>query len=536
LLIIVAVSVHYVSNLSPKQHFAQDYNALRLEYYPFSWHIVKKSPLVGIGIRTPREDFLTDYEVWHPHFNKKRFLEEVVRLKVCQNMFLTLMVGLGAPFFILYVVALSVLLVRLVRAAVRPAPGAVIPPVALLIPLAGSLFHLMVMDLLLMPYIAWFFHILLGLIPARRDEVAASDSPSIVSAASIVRSVPVAIGVAILGIFLGTHPAFDLRKLPSREALADYVKTMPLIAPFFAESPHRAEADSEVTPGSLVVNIRGYQGAALKWAVMCILDNSQSMTKAEEPWLPNRLRVATDFIQSLADSMQLGSMIGIRSFVDEGPLRRGQSEIQLRVSRLLCNWMETPIKRLDFMVAENLTEGVNNLCAAAENSLKRDFLTNSETTTPRILLITDGSRNCSARDMLHPAQSTKHGAVMAILDIVAVGINDAAAESYAETMSQSNGVFLRIEKPEDVRLVASQYIEVLAKQVPSAIVVTGQDKKHMMLPGAPISLPPGSYTVALPNLPGLDTAHRRIPSVTVKPGETRVLNVAISDSKPVVQE
>ncbi len=102
-------------------------------------------------------------------------------------MFLTLMVGLGIPFFILYVTALAVLLFRLLRVAVRPAPGAVIPPIALLIPLAGSLLHLMVMDLLMMSYVAWFFHVLLGLIPTRREAAAVVESPSIVSRASVAR-------------------------------------------------------------------------------------------------------------------------------------------------------------------------------------------------------------------------------------------------------------------------------------------------------------------------------------------------------------
>ncbi len=84
---------------------------------------------------------------------------------------------------------------------------------------------------------------------------------------------------------------------------------------------------------------------------MCILDNSQSMSKAGAPLLPSRLRLATEFISSLADSMQTGSKIGIRYFVEAGPIRRRQSEIQLRVSRFLCNWTDTPAKLPNFIVA-----------------------------------------------------------------------------------------------------------------------------------------------------------------------------------------
>ncbi len=83
----------------------------------------------------------------------------------------------------------------------------------------------------------------------------------------------------------------------------------------------------------------------------------------------------------------------------------------------------------------------------------------------------------------------------ATLDVVALGMNEEAAETYSETVSKSNGVLFRVERPEDVLKTVSQYVAILAKQVPAAVEISGQDTKHAVLPGAVISLVPGAYTV-----------------------------------------
>jgi hypothetical protein len=138
----------------------------RVENYLFSWHIAKKHPLLGIGLTSPRDQFLEDYEIAYPYVSKETFADSVRRIRTSENTFLNFMAELGFPFLIVYVFALAVLLRRLIRSAAGPlGEPALFPPLALLLPIAAGLLHFQVLDGLLHPQISWFFHILLGLIP-----------------------------------------------------------------------------------------------------------------------------------------------------------------------------------------------------------------------------------------------------------------------------------------------------------------------------------------------------------------------------------
>ena len=72
------------------------------------------------------------------------------------------MVGFGLPFGLIYLFAIVFLLVKLFRATFNPAKDSLIPPLAIFLPLTGVVLHFLVMDILLMPTIAWFFHVLLS--------------------------------------------------------------------------------------------------------------------------------------------------------------------------------------------------------------------------------------------------------------------------------------------------------------------------------------------------------------------------------------
>ena len=111
------------------------------ENYPFSWHIAKKHPWLGIGLRTPREQFLDDYEVIYPYVTREKFAESVKSIVSSENMFLTFACELGLPFTILYLVSVGYLVVKLLRMGLRNQETAVIHPVALLMSLAAGLVH-----------------------------------------------------------------------------------------------------------------------------------------------------------------------------------------------------------------------------------------------------------------------------------------------------------------------------------------------------------------------------------------------------------
>jgi hypothetical protein len=138
----------------------------RVENYPFSWHIALKHPFLGIGLRAPREEFLRDYEIKYPYVTRERFVQTLARVRTSENIFLTFMVEVGFPFLILYLFSLVILFRRLVHRVAMPASACCLPPLALLLPLTAALLHFQVLDGLLLPQISWFFHILLGLIPA----------------------------------------------------------------------------------------------------------------------------------------------------------------------------------------------------------------------------------------------------------------------------------------------------------------------------------------------------------------------------------
>ncbi|MGO9566819.1 MAG: O-antigen ligase family protein [Desulfomonilaceae bacterium] len=144
----------------------------RAESYPFSWHIALKHPFLGIGLRSPRDEYLEDYEIRYPYVTKEKFSASVKEIVTSENTLLTFMVDLGFPFFLLYTASVIILLLRLVQAVRLNRQSAFLPPLALLLPIAAGLLHFQVFDGLLHPQVSWFFHILLGLIGTAPDGLA----------------------------------------------------------------------------------------------------------------------------------------------------------------------------------------------------------------------------------------------------------------------------------------------------------------------------------------------------------------------------
>jgi hypothetical protein len=143
------------------------YVAYRLENYPFSWRIARQHPWFGIGVRTPREEYLQDYRFIFPYTDQRKFARQIRTDVTADNTFITFVTGLGFPFVLIYSLALVWLFGKLIRLTWRPPPGSSPAPLALLLPLAMALAHFQVYDGLLYPQNCWFFHVLLGLIPWR---------------------------------------------------------------------------------------------------------------------------------------------------------------------------------------------------------------------------------------------------------------------------------------------------------------------------------------------------------------------------------
>jgi len=149
-------------------HYKNRYHdsvSYRIENYAFSWHLARQHPFFGIGLWAPRDTFLEDYELTYPYLSKEDFTQWTRTLKTSENNYLTFLADLGIPFVLLYGGALGVIVIRLARQAIQPAPGIIIPPLALLVPIGGEMLHFVFYEGLFHPQVSWLFHILLGLAP-----------------------------------------------------------------------------------------------------------------------------------------------------------------------------------------------------------------------------------------------------------------------------------------------------------------------------------------------------------------------------------
>jgi len=284
LFVLSAAAAYYVSHLSHRGLF--QYQEYRLESYPFSWHVAKQHPVLGIGLRSPRVEFLDGYDVKLPAYSRHAFEREVNYLVTSENVFLTFMVGLGLPFLVLYALALVVLLARLFRLLAKPPPYMVFHPLVLLVPLTGCILHLFTTDALLYPQVNWFFHVLLGLIPS--PPVHAGERQF--SGTTVCMRLAAATAAVALGIVAGTHPALlpgyvpGIPGAPGQRVAANPPALVGDPGPGAPAGQAGAPVgkNGETAPrGGLVVNLEGYREAPVNWAVMLLVDNSPTMAAGE---------------------------------------------------------------------------------------------------------------------------------------------------------------------------------------------------------------------------------------------------------------
>ncbi len=163
LFLVSATAGHLLRPIIAEKNQYHESVAYRIENLRFSWHLVLEHPWFGIGLWAPREPYLKDYEIKYPYLTKEDFSAWTTKLKTSENNFLTFMADLGFPFILLYSSVVIAILGRLMSQALQSPAGAVLPPLALFLPLAGEILHFQVFDGLFHPQVSWFFHILLGL-------------------------------------------------------------------------------------------------------------------------------------------------------------------------------------------------------------------------------------------------------------------------------------------------------------------------------------------------------------------------------------
>lgn len=527
----VAVTAHFLSYDSTKKHYSKDYNWGRLEFYTFSAHIAKQAPWFGIGLRSPRTPYVSDYKGWHRSYSEKEFEQFISWAVSSQNIFLTFMVGFGSPFAVIYFFALVFLLIRLFRATLNPAPDSLIPPLALFLPITGAVLHFLVMDILLMPTIAWFFHVLLAMIPkpapmAQREKI---NFRSVLTVAGLT------IFAALIGIIVGTHPAFNPENFPTADEIKFKFRKLPIISAFYeAKSEH--EGPAKDTRAWLTVNIAGYHGGPAEWAILCVLDNSTSMAKDDAPWTPNRNAAALTLIDRLAKESGPGNELAVRDFGNVWPLKRKGRDVNLRVSRITIPWTDTPLKS-DLAVRLAKEEaGANNICAASASALTHDFLTLDPKFGPRILLITDASSECNIDSPVDLIEQTTFGDRKPLIDVALVGATGTWADRLREIAKNTGGFSFSVTSPEALNSGLTDYLRTLNKPQEEPVMVTQDDKSWRLTPGSTVELQSGSCDLKLPKIGGLTESARIIKDITLSGGEKKVINITIDKGHVSVQQ
>lgn len=553
LLAVALVAAYVMAYLNPKDTSKIEYQQYRIESYPYSWHVVKKHPLLGVGLRTPREEFLADYEVKHPAYPREQFASDLHTLVTPENAFLALLTGVGAPFLFLYGFGVVWLLAWLIRNFFRSPPaGQVLPSWALLVPLLGSLLHSLTTDTLMLPQIVWYFHLLLGLIP-KPEAVPARYAESWEAVAVRVAGL---VGALAVGLFLGTQPYFSPEKLPKADEIHALLKEVPVIKLLYVEKKPpdplreqpvdgrtgRGGQQTRETPagaglpdiyGTLIVNIEGYKGAPVDWAIMTILDNSKSMTEEFGRAGQTRRDVALDAVESLARAIPPSSRMAVRAFSYDGVARKKSKEIPLRVSRVLMDWTNMPSAKLQEVLKRIAFRDDNNLCAATSRSLQNDFNAITDLTR-RVVLVTDGHRECSFKEALRIIEKEKMRDDLRV-DVLAIDMPRSIRGPFSRLAADTGGIFVNLASPGEAGEALSGYFAVLQTYRPQPLEVLAANSKHRVLPGEKSRLSPGSYTIALPEIAGLDPTKRRIRDVKIVTGKTTVLNISDKQEELVIQ-
>jgi O-antigen ligase len=143
--------------------------AYRLENYPFSCYIAKQHPFSGIGLRAPRTAYLKDYKLQFQHITPEHFQYQVESIRTSENIFFSMLAGLGFPITVLFII---ILFQQMKNLWFTPALGYdkryIFHPYALFLSLMLVLLNSLLYDSFLFPQVSWYFGIMLGFIPTTK--------------------------------------------------------------------------------------------------------------------------------------------------------------------------------------------------------------------------------------------------------------------------------------------------------------------------------------------------------------------------------
>ncbi|MDQ7783692.1 MAG: VWA domain-containing protein [Desulfomonilaceae bacterium] len=536
LALLVAAAAHFVHYSAAENFSHPRYQVYRVESYPFSWHVAKNHPLLGVGLRAPREHLVDDYDPWHPHLTKQEFRRQTAELVTPENTFLALLTGCGFPFTLIYVGALSFLLFRLVRSVERPPPDMYFHPLVLLVAVTGSLLHSFTTDTMLHAQLCWFFHVLVGLIPKPSEQTTEQKTRRLRALAFPTAGT---VGAVIVGVIVGTHPALA----PDKFEFAPYLERIPIISAFSdadeknaAKDPPESTASPPppVLPGVLVIELHNLDVGREKWRMALIVDNSGTMARRTESWPESRLDAARELVKHISEVLPPHSRIAVRAFTDEISLKMGAHEVPLTVSKPIYGWAGAPFDGLVEHVGKLMpVRGQGDLCAAVVSSSKRDFFEGQEL-VPRIVLFTDGEGGCrssAASKILERQKTHKIGHV----DVIALGMEPPNRETFAELCGETKGTFLDVALPADVKDLPARYASVLQAPKPVTLEISGEGGVKKAVVGEPMKLPPGLYSLWLPRDLPVPQSEKMVDNIQVRAEKVTTLTLSRKDGRLTVE-
>lgn len=286
-------------------------------------------------------------------------------------------------------------------------------------------------------------------------------------------------------------------------------------------------------PGSLVINVEDYKGSLIKWGLMVILDDSRSMARNVKPWEPDRMNAAVDIVGKIPGILTPGSRLAVRDFYCGRQKGKKRSRVPLCLSHMLFSWGGPPFDGLQARLVAAAPGGRNNPCAAAAYALRKDFGGIGDV-VPRLVIVSGGIGICNYRAVLHAVdQKGPRGRVR--VDVVALGMSKRRERSYMALAKKSGGVFLRVEKPSEVRSVLAKYQEALKTPAMKKMQVIGEKSSFKVGNGEEITLAPGAYKIALPAMRGLPKDKLTIEGVKISSGENSILKVRIKQGRLLVK-
>ncbi|MEJ2717338.1 MAG: O-antigen ligase family protein, partial [Deltaproteobacteria bacterium] len=562
---------HFAAHVTEEHFRGKEFQPQRIENYSFSWHIAKEHPWLGMGLGSPEKvQELNGYEVHHPALkNNKNYAAYVkwMPTKTMDSIFLTFLSDLGIPFLIVYLFALVGLLARLIGTALRPLRESAMHPLVLILPITGIVAHSVIDDTFIYPQVCWFFHILLGLIPQPATE---SVRIPVRWKQVFVRAAAVAGAVAV-GLFIGTHPLFQPGEIGIGEKISSGVKELPLVALLYkvraesladkkgservgrgatstgAESSEAGKSrrtsigkqseqgakggkgsaleEEPRLPGKLVATIRDYRGENVRWGLMVMLDNSETMLAKSEPWSPSRFRAAVDLLDRVTNEITDGSEMAVRCFSAAFSLTKDGHDFPVSVSRVLLNWTRCPIVELPHILERIEPCQQTNPCAAAAHSAGTDFA-GMHAVVPRVLMISDGKKRCAVREVMSSITEEESGA-RPVVDMILFGNGASDQQRYEELARESGGFFSRLDGPSDLESSVARYCSVLKTPKRGQIIVRGDKTTRRVLPGDEITLPPGMYELVMPPIAGVAASDRLIREMRIRAGKTTSVDVSV---------